>query len=655
MNWNFLSKNAPANNQTVWRWQRTAGEIARRLEVPANQTGTFVVEPGTNAFILRSGQTQGPLPPGEYSVAEKFASATLLLADTAPFDLTLTCAAITRDNARVNWHLLLQLQIDYDGLMNALVTLLKGQSRLTTFDVAEYLLPQAQALLETWSLQFSVAELAEQPQRRSELEAHLQSEFQRTLQQAGVVFQQLRSVRCQVPLYGQHQQRVQDYDLLVSQAQDHFEGYQRLADVAQRSELAYLEAENRKAELAEKKLALYARAQAAVQQQKFFELTSARELELFIAKLDHERVLEQREKQQLLTLWQESQQDQALQRQHLLRLLALEQTQQIEARKVAYQQAAELASLRHTYALNQEQLQNEIRLATQRHTFEWEQQRNWQKQQQELQLQAEHHQLELARVQVSIEQIEVAKAQAIAEAKRVQWQSDFEAGKAGVDLLIYLKEGKARLRAIEAEYELQLREQRNKQERLHREELLRMERLDKLERDAQDFRQEMERTRYQAQQRAAEFSHLQEMQRIQAQNALQRRQIDSNMSPEQLLAANTSASNDAAQVLINKYQAQDSQTAQATIASVRAEQRADLQAAQAQAAQHAQKEADRLDRLVDSVANRIQPNPTTIPPTTPPAHNNTVVVNINQALKCQACQHPLAKPSLFCPECGSRQ
>lgn len=170
------------------RWSRVPGEFAQRIEVTdltAILTKTLEVDEGTRGLLFQSGAYVGDLGPGAHTLqtvtdrlkALIFGSpVSVLVIDASQQRLTVELPSLlSQDNQQVNAEVTLVLELVTP--LSFLVNMLKGASRLTVSEVANWFRPAMTAVVGTQVRRTTVDEL----RHPEELAERLHDELDRRL------------------------------------------------------------------------------------------------------------------------------------------------------------------------------------------------------------------------------------------------------------------------------------------------------------------------------------------------------------------------------------------------------------------------------------------------------------------------------------------
>ncbi len=387
------------------RWVRRDGDFATRVEVqniPGFIKQELIVEPGTNALLIINGETRGVCPPGKYTLdtlGDKIGriisldwahSITALLTDVTPvelqYDETRLNDLFTKDGFRVNVSARLITEIENPVFF--MTTLMKERRNYRLEVLAGYLESEVTALSEEWVGQQTLSDLAHNLRLKEAYALHLEEGLRRTFIRNGLIFRDARAIRfTHEHLDAQRRQR-EVLLLQATQAEGELDGRRRLADVQHQLDLQKVSEEEQKA-------ALHERMRRAVLSDKMSEVRSEEEFEQFLDGIDRQKLLRDKERQELLDIWKAEAADHDRARAHVAAKLDVERKYELD-----------LARLKGDNTLKGEQQEFEIQLARKKADFELDLAR--QKWAEELKIESDKRQqaLERARLQGELEALQ---------------------------------------------------------------------------------------------------------------------------------------------------------------------------------------------------------------------------------------------------------
>ncbi len=357
------------------QWSRRESDFATRVDV--NNIDGFIkqeltVEPGTNALVVINGESRGMFPPGRYTLDTLGAkigrvlsldwvrSVTAILTDVSNVELTFNMGGLfTRDPIRVGLTARMIVELDNPALF--ITTLMKGRNNYTLGDVSQYLSPEVSVLSEEWIGKQTLDGLANNLRLKDEYALYLEEGLARTFKSNGLAFKEVRAIRFIYEHYDAVRKQKEQYLLQVTKTEAEAEGRRRLADAQRELDLQTLAEESRHVEIEEKKADLYKRMRDAVLSQKMDEVMSEAEFDKFIREVDHQKLLDEKERKDLQRAWLEEGQDRDRARAHLLAKLDLDRQYEIRS-----------AELKMRGDLSQQELEGELRLEKLRATKQLE-------------------------------------------------------------------------------------------------------------------------------------------------------------------------------------------------------------------------------------------------------------------------------------------
>jgi len=367
------------------RWLRGETDFAVRIEADDLQhllRRQLKIEPGTQALFVEGGAVQATIAPGSYTLdtlpqrVREWVSGkvkeqvTILLVDTVPTDLQFNLGGIfTNDPLRIGFTLRMQTEVEQTAKF--LINLLRGRERYSIDDLRQYLYPEVVQIAEYWVRQHSAQELAENFPLRAQFEVALEEALKTTFAQTGLRFLQIRAMEFNL----EHLDRINGTiskarlmdeelaaDMLLAEAEHNtalettehagkseleldaiHKKYQIKTEeaelqfkrdfekLAREQDLIELAKETREVEMEERRVALYARMRQAVMSDKIDEVESMAEFEAFLDDVDREKLLREKDKADMLRIWQEEAEDHQLARAHLLAKLEVERKYEVRA------------------------------------------------------------------------------------------------------------------------------------------------------------------------------------------------------------------------------------------------------------------------------------------------------------------------------------
>jgi hypothetical protein len=355
-------------------WARRAEDFAVRVDavdLPGLLRRGLIVEPGTNAMFIERGVNQGIIPPGTYMLetpGQKIwdwlttgipEHATILLVDVTPTDLVFHLGGrFTKDPLPVG--VTIRMQVDVGEPGKFLVNVLKGSERFSGEALREYLYPEVVGVADRWLRSQLLQDLAEDPLQAEKLELALEQSLKTTFAQSGLRFLQVRAVelnlepfdkvkgiRGSTQLWLLEERARLDDAMLRAQTEDErrvFEEQRKLvlakaeveskkhySDLQHELDLLGMAEETRKVEMEERRVDLYARMRAAVASDKMNEVRSEADFDRFLDDIDREKLLRERDKNEMLRAWREGDHDRDRTRAHLLAKLDVEQSYELKS------------------------------------------------------------------------------------------------------------------------------------------------------------------------------------------------------------------------------------------------------------------------------------------------------------------------------------
>jgi endogenous inhibitor of DNA gyrase (YacG/DUF329 family) len=494
-------------------WSRQENDFAVRIEaddLPGLLRRGLVVEPGTNAMLVVKGTSAGIAPPGAYQVdnflqglVERVISGipeqvTALLVDITPQELEFHLGGCTtQDHMPIG--ISIRMQAEVKDPARFLVNVLKGRERYSRDDLRQYLYPEVTQMADNWLRRHTLQELVEDTQARARIELALDEALRTTFGQTGLRFIQIRTLQLNLETYDRIHGLPQKYALQVEEKEARLKGEQQLADLELQAKrrwgeiqkevnLSALAEETQKVEVEEKKSELYQRMRQAVMGDRMNEVKSETQFETFLDDLDRQKLLQARERADLLKIWKEEAEDKDSARAHLLAKLELESN--FELRKIELLKQVDVDITKQD---------NEIELARKKTDFEFEMRRR---------TIDEEMRVERERRAIAEERIKADLALKALQEKQ-ELDNDVDAARAGIAILAQMKEGK----------------------RLDERERLAMEREHTLTLARE--KQNLELQRFEAEERSRQAASDAELKRIEAMGTLGAEALISMSGPEQ--------------------------------------------------------------------------------------------------------------------------
>ena len=426
-------------------WSRRGDDFAARLEVtdlPGLFSKKLQIETGTQALVYANGVPQEILPPGVYaldSVGITISnwlqgipkSATILLVDAAPSEVVIDIAnRFTSDPLPIS--LKMRMVVEVKDAAKFLLTALRGRERYSLEDLRQYIQPEVAAAVDQYLSKHTLEQLVQNTATRSELELVVEEALRVTFSQYGLKLISLRTSELDLEAYDKIKGITGHYSLIVSEGEAEVSGKQKLLELQKKVDLQELMEETAKVEQEARKVELYQRMRQAAMSDKMNEVRSEEDFAKFLDDIDRQKLLAEKEKQDLLRGWREETEDHNRARAFLLATAEVEEKYHLKA--IEIKGNGDLAVIEQDYQLDRERKRAELTL-----------------------------------------EIEEKKWRAALEQRKTEELQDIEEARQGIDLLLYLKRGKL---------DLQLEEERARVEieiqRMDAEHRLEMERLQTL-------------------------------------------------------------------------------------------------------------------------------------------------------------------------------
>lgn len=487
---NLFNRNPNTPDMRGIAWKRDPDDFATRIEAGDINTllnQEVIVEAGTNAIILTDGATQGVVAPGRYtlsSAGDKLRSlltlrpakqVTAIVVDTNDLDLAFRVEGVyTKDpiglTVDLNVVVCAPAWVAKDGpprVMTFFMNVMKGAQRYMLGDLVAHLQPEVENAVSEYVRRYTAAELNGDLGKKRGLEEAVFQHLENTLTREGFEFKGVRAARLFHPRLNAITHEREDLLLQATEEQARLEGRRRLFDALKDSDIQSLAEETQRAEMHEKRAALFARMRRSVMSDKMNELRTDADMERFVDELDREKLLRASERATFVFDLKNAAEDRERARASLVaradteeryeRLMveaqkraALDEAQLAMQSKIARQQVESEASLTLLKA------QSELNARKAREDFERERQKVLDvdartKQIEDARATAERQAIELnAQLKQAATKVEMAQAQAkMADLEREQDRLDAELG------MTLLERMKAIRRKDEAEREEQ--------------------------------------------------------------------------------------------------------------------------------------------------------------------------------------------------------
>lgn len=547
------------------RWARREQDFAVRVEagdLPGLLNKGLIIEPGTNALLVASGENLGSVPPGSYHIENALQkgweilkgavprSVTALLVDITPSDLIFNLGGrFTRDPLPVGMSVRVVVEVNEPGKF--LVNVLKGRERYDKEELRAFLYPEVAQVADRWLREHTLTELAENNALRDELELALEQALKRTFAQSGLRFLQTRTVELNLEPYEkikgvrgkyallnmetsteldgmrltagtEEEKRRFEEEAKLRRAEEDTEFKARWQELKRKEDLNALVQETEKVQDHEKRIELFQRMRQASMSDKMNEVRTEREFDLFLDSIDLDKLLKDREREDLKRGWREADQDHDRARAFLLAKASVEENFSLRALQLTLQHGEDL-----------QKLGNEIELARNRrdHEFDF----RLRTLEEELKLEAKRQEIERSRMDIEEErkkrQIAMERDQKeyqlmMDRKSRTQEREEDEAdAMLGMRLLSQMKE----IRRKDEEDAGRIR-------RLDEEETLRIRRVDELERKRADMQMQLERMDAEERLRQNEREHQRKAQESEQEYQLRRLSEIGKLGPEALIS-----------------------------------------------------------------------------------------------------------------------
>ena len=470
------------------RWRRGEEDFATRVIID-DVRGFFarevIVEPGTQAIILADGANLGVVGPGKYTLdtliergavflnlrsAHRVEAILIDVDDTDlqfhvprlftadPLEVSVACRVVTR----------------VGNPLTFLRTLMKTQRRYGLEHLRDYLYVEIEEAAREWISPHSVEDMGGNLRLKEELELAIDTYVRRTMERIGLELVQVRALDLTHPYEEKVTGVRAEAFIAAREAEEQFaaergrldrervarglvtqEEVARRADAlaqrktldeiySQEEQLTLIE-ETRQVVVHEERAGLWERMRRSVLSDRMAELRTEAEMEAFLREQDTNKLLSEKEWQELQRTIQEEQQDHQVMRAHLAAKAQLEHGYELRQVDLLQRSDMDESQLKFEQALARRELDGRLDLERQRWEFELtkrEREAEFERQQRRIE-DADRRERELQGA-MSQRDIELAQAKSQAEINRLQREQDQADAELGLLLLERMKEIKRR-------------------------------------------------------------------------------------------------------------------------------------------------------------------------------------------------------------------
>ncbi len=425
------------------RWARRVEDFATKVEVD-DVEGFFkkglIVEGGTKAIFFVNGACSGILEPGRYDmggllqkIKNVFSSksTTAVLVDSGDIELRFSLAELrTRDPIKLAAECRLVVQME--NPTQFFENLMKGRQNYPLSELKAFLEGELHNCLQefvgTRSVQELSSDLAFKQQMDREVAQHLAVTFDRK----GLSFVQVRVLDFRHPHLDSLTNTMEEYWLHAQDLETRLAGGTLAAGVERKLLDQETAKELMKVEVYEDRAKVYERMRQAVASAEMNKVTSAEEMEKFLQNIDKNKLLRKDEIETLVRDFAERKEDHDVARRHLI--LKLKKEQEIEMAQVEVMGKIGLRKAVSEAEREEKRADVDFQLASRRKVIE--------------QRYAE----------------EVAAAQAQADARRIQAQSDLDIAEKGVGIYEKMKEAQQKEKDREEARQTRVEDRRDERE-----------------------------------------------------------------------------------------------------------------------------------------------------------------------------------------------
>lgn len=466
------------------RWRRGEDDFATHIvvdDVRGFLARDLIVEPGTQAILLVDGANAGVVGPGKYqmddliergAVSLNLRSAhrvEVILIDTADTELEFTVSGIyTADPLAVSVTCVVDVQVA--NPMRFFQTLMRSRRSYPVHELRDYLYGEVEDAAGEWLSAYHVEDLRTNLKVKQDLEAAIQAHLQGTEERNGLRFVRVRALDLAHPYFDRVTQQQAALFIASAEAEEAFRAERARINQERRERGLLMEEEvgksedalarrkalyaiydedqlqdlfeqERKVRMHEERAQLWERMRQSVLGDKMAEMRGEREMERFLREQDRDRLLEEKEWQELQQLIREEQEDHQGLRAHLLAKAQMErdyEMQQIEFLQRTDLKDAELAwEIQHA----REELEGRQEIDRRRWEYELEKrarQAEFDRQQRKVE-DVERRERELQDTQARLS-IRMQEARTHAEIERIEREQDQADAELGMLLLERMKE-----------------------------------------------------------------------------------------------------------------------------------------------------------------------------------------------------------------------
>ncbi|MCP4647627.1 MAG: hypothetical protein GY852_07815, partial [bacterium] len=302
--------------------------------------------------------------------------------------------------------------------------LMVDRDKLTLDDLRDVLFEEVRDVVQSWSGQKSVEELAQNLELKRQLSYELETQLDQTFQRYGLSFSGVETGNFHCPEWKGIKEGKAEVFLQVSKEEAELDGKKRLFDVYNQAELQDIAQETEKVSLYEKRAQVWDRMRRATNTEEMNRISSEKELGDFIRNIDRDKLLKDTDYEEFAKDLEFVSEDNARNRIYLASLAEVHRKYEVKQ-----------ADLAGELGLNQQQVEAELGLARLRKEWEWE--IEIEKANVEVEKQRRQREMELELIDLEVTQEirqETERKQAQLDAKAEEQKQDIERKQSELDM-----------------------------------------------------------------------------------------------------------------------------------------------------------------------------------------------------------------------------
>lgn len=356
------------------RWSAPEDQFAVQIQIPdlvGVLSKKLLIEPGTRALFIEEGQYLGEIPPGTYTL-ESFTErlrfwrrkqATVILARQEDIQLGLRCSSIpTAENLLVDVETRFTVQLEEIALF--LRNLLGARPQFSVQQLCDALSPLVRQSLWESVGKLSITELTG-PAARRDIDAAVEQALELSMRRYGLHFGQVQMVSVRHEKFDEQQRKVGEAwllkgDIEQAKALDQLYSDEELRKIKRQertNELQtlaqHVDADRQEGELATKirRVGIRNQWRATILSERFDVIKNEDELARALQEQDKGRLIRDREREELVSLFRDQKADRESARQHLVRKIDLEREVELAQLRADLNHAEKLKTLAHEMEL----------------------------------------------------------------------------------------------------------------------------------------------------------------------------------------------------------------------------------------------------------------------------------------------------------------